>query len=239
MKIWRLLLDSIHRETLMLNRTQWIALLGATLLLMSCGTVKQTESVGPSNATALAAIRAAYVKAGEQKSYRAQMTMTDRGGKITHATIEYAAPSSAHMVLKTDGKTEALEHILYNGALYIKGDKQWVRSPISTDTMLDQIRKDPRTIENFMKTVSGAQSGGSEPVNGSSATAYRYYQAGNIAGGLGSTKGWVKLWVGSNGLPLKLESDSETKVLFIGGHGSSTILYSDYGAPIHISAPPI
>jgi hypothetical protein len=103
---------------------------------------------------------------------------------------------------------------------------------------LEQIRKDPRTIEDFMKTVSGAQSVGSEPVNGNSATAYRYYQAGNIAGGLGSTKGWVKLWVGGNGLPLKLDSDAETRVLFIGGHGKSTIFYSDYGATIRISAPP-
>ena len=90
-----------------------------------------------------------------------------------------------------------------------------------------------------MRTVSGAQAVGADPVNGKPATAYRYYQAGSIAGGMGRTKGWVQLWVGSNGLPLKLESDSETKVLFIGGHGKSTILYSDYGAPIHISAPPV
>jgi hypothetical protein len=217
---------------------RWIGLLATAFFLGSCGTVQQTEVVGPNNATALAAIRAAYVKAGEQKSYRAQMTMTDGSGTITRATIEYAAPSSAHMVLRTEGKPEVLEHILYNGALYIKGDKQWVRSPISTDTLLEQIRKDPRTIEDFMKTVSGAQSVGSEPVNGNSATAYRYYQAGNIAGGLGSTKGWVKLWVGGNGLPLKLDSDAETRVLFIGGHGKSTIFYSDYGATIRISAPP-
>jgi hypothetical protein len=223
----------------MLNRMRWIGLLATACFLSSCGTVQQTEVVGPNNPTALAAIRAAYVKAGEQKSCRAQMTMTDSGGAITHATIEYAAPSSAHMVLKTDGKPEVLEHILYNGSLYIKGDKQWVRSPIYTDTLLEQIRRDPKTIEDFIKTVSGAQSVGSEPVNGNSATAYRYYQAGNIAGGLGSTKGWVKLWVGGNGLPLKLESDAETRVLFIGGRGKSTIFYSDYGATIRISAPPI
>jgi outer membrane lipoprotein-sorting protein len=223
----------------MLNRMKWLALLISTSLLAACGTVQQTENVGANNTTALAAVRAAYVKAGAQKSYRAQMTMTDSDGKVTHATIEYAAPSSAHMVLKTEGKTETLEHILYNGSLYIKGDKQWVRSPIYTDTMLEQIRKDPRTLEDFMKTLSGAQIVGSEPVNGKSATAYRYYQAGKIGGGLGSTKGWVKLWVDSNGLPLKLESDSETKVLFIGGRGKSTIFYTDYGAAVHISAPPI
>jgi hypothetical protein len=219
-------------------RRQWLVLLVSAVTLASCGTVQQTEQVGPNDPAALAAVRTAYVRAGEQKSYRAQMTMTDSNGKVTHGTTEFAAPSSAHVVMKTDGKPD-VEEILYNGALYIKGDKQWVRSPIPSEAILKQIRKDPRTIEDFMKTLSGAQVVGADPVNGKPAIAYRYYQAGSIAGGMGSTKGWVKLWVGSNGLPLKLESDSETKVLFIGGHGKSTIFYSDYGAPVRISAPPV
>jgi hypothetical protein len=223
----------------MSNLTRRLTLLAAAALLTSCGTVQQTEQVGPNDPGALAAIRNAYVRAGEQKSYRAQMTMTDDKGRVTHGTIEFSAPSSAHMVMKTEGRPEAVEHMLVNGTLYIKGDKQWVRSPIATDTLLTQIRKDPRTLEDFVRTVSGAQVVGSDPVNGKPATAYRYYQAGSIAGGVGSTKGWVQLWVGANGLPLKLESDSETKVLFIGGHGKSTIFYTDYGAPIHISAPPV
>jgi hypothetical protein len=223
----------------MSNLTRRLTLLVWAALLTSCGTVQQTEHVGPNDPGALAAIRAAYLKASDQKSYRAQMTMTDDKGRVTHGTIEFAAPSSAHMVMRTEGRAEAVEHLLVNGTLYIKGDKQWVRSPIATDTLLTQIRKDPRTLEDFMKTVSGAQAVGADPVNGKPATAYRYYQAGSIAGGVGSTKGWVQLWVGSNGLPLKLESDSETKVLFIGGHGRSTILYTDYGAPIRISAPPV
>jgi hypothetical protein len=223
----------------MSNLKRRLAMLVAMMALASCATVQQTERIGPNDATALAAVRAAYVKAGEQKSYRAQMTMTDANGKVTRGTIEFAAPSSAHAVMQMDGKAEPVEHILVNGTLYIKGDRQWVRSPIASDTLLEQIRKDPRTIEDFMKTLSGAQVVGREPVNGKPATAYRYYQAGSIAGGMGSTKGWVKLWVGANGLPLKLESDSETKVLFVGGHGTTTIFYTDYGAPIRISAPPV
>ena len=221
----------------MLNRASWITGVISAALLAACGTVQQTENVGPNNATALAAIGAAYAKAGEQKSYRAQMTLTDGDGKVSNGTIDYVAPASAHMVMKVEGKT--LEHILYNGSLYIKGERQWVRSPIATDTMLEQVRKDPQTLADFMKTISGAQVLGTESVSGKSATAYRYYQAGKIAGGLGSTKGWVKLWVGSNGLPLKAESDAETKVMFIGGHAKSTILYTDYGAPIRIAAPQV
>jgi hypothetical protein len=223
----------------MLIRKRWFLLAAATALLTSCGTVQQTERIGPSDPSALAAIRAAYLKASDQKSYRAQMTMTGSDGKVTHGTIEFAAPSNAHVVMQMDGRPDPVEHILYNGTLYIKGGQQWVRSPVSSDTILEQIRKDPRTIEDFMKTLSGAQTVGPDPVNGKPAIEYRFYQAGSIAGGMGSTKGWVTLWVGGNGLPVKAESDSETKVLFVGGHGKSTIYYSDYNAPIRISAPPV
>jgi hypothetical protein len=166
------------------------------------------------------------------------MTIIESDGKVTTGTIEYAAPSNAHMVMKTEGKDQALEYILYNGALYIKSEKQWVRSPVNSNAMLEQVRKDPKTLEEFMKTISGAQAAGSDSVGGKSASVYRYYQAGRVAG-IGSSKGWVKMWVGSNGLLLKLESDAETKIMFMGGRSKSTILYTDYGAPIRISAPPV
>ena len=220
-------------------RRRSLALLPLAALLAACATVQKTETVGPNDPSALAAIRAAYVKAGEQKSYRAQMTMTDDKGKVTHGTIEFAAPSSAHVVMQMDGQAEPVEHILYNGTLYIRNGRQWVRSPVAADTILEQIRKDPQTLDAFTRTLSGAQALGPDPVNGKPATAYRYYQAGSIAGGMGSSKGWVQLWVGAGGLPVKLESDSETKVLFMGGHGKTTAFYGDYNTPIRISAPPV
>lgn len=223
----------------MSNLTRRLVLILSATLLVACGTVQKTETIGPSDPAALAAIRAAYLKTNEQKSWRSQMTLVDSKGEVTHGTAEFVAPSSAHMVMKMDGRPDQ-EHLLYNGTLYIRGGNgQWVRSPIPSDAILQQMRKDPRTLEDFMRTLSGAQVLGPDPVNGKPATAYRYYEAGSIAGGIGSTKGWVKLWVGANGLPLKLESDSETKVLFVGGHGKTTIFYTDYGAAIRISAPPM
>ena len=220
------------------TRRRCLALLPLALLA-ACATVQKTETVGPNDPAALAAIRAAYVKAGEQKSYRSQMTMTDDKGKVTHGAIEFAAPNSAHVVMQMDGQAEPVEHILYNGILYIRNGRQWVRSPVAADTLLEQIRKDPQTLDAFTRTLSGAQVVGPDPVNGKAAVAYRYYQAGSIAGGMGSTRGWVKLWVGAGGLPVKLESDAETKVLFVGGHGKTTAFYSDCNAPIRIAAPPL
>jgi hypothetical protein len=102
---------------------------------------------------------------------------------------------------------------------------------------VEQFRKDPEALAAFERTVSGAQRVGLETVNGQPATAYRYYQAAKVAGGLGSSAGWVKVWIGANGLPLKVESDATASVLGIGSHGKTTILYRDYGANVRIAAP--
>jgi hypothetical protein len=211
-------------------KTLFAALAG--LLLAACATVQQTENVGPNDPAALAAIRAAYVKAGEQRSFRARM-VTESDGKVHESAVEYAAPARMHMVMKTQN----MEHILVDGVHYMKADGKWTRLPISSASFLEQIRKDPEAIAAFERSVSGAQRVGPETVNGQPATAYRYYQAAKIAGGLGSSAGWVKIWIGANGLPLKAESDATGSILGIGSRGKTTIYYSDYGANVRIVAP--
>ena len=204
-----------------------------SFLLAACATVQQTENVGPNDPAALAAIRAAYMKAGEQKSFRARM-QTESDGKLSEGTIQYAAPGSMHMVMKTQN----MEQIVIGGAHYIKSDGKWSRLPMSSGNLMEQFRKDPAALAAFERTVSGAQVVGPETVGTQRATAYRYYQAGSVAGGLASSTGWVKLWVGTNGLPLKVESDAAARVLgFGGGRSKTTIFYDDYGAPVRIVAP--
>ena len=204
------------------------------LLLAACATVQKTETVAPNDPAALAAIRSAYVKAGEQKSFRARMT-SESDGKLSEGTIQYAAPGSMHMVMKTQN----MEQIVIGGAHYIKSaDGKWARLPISSGNLVEQFRKDPATLAAFERTISGAQVVGPEMVGSQRATAYRYYQAGSVAGGLASSAGWVKLWVGANGLPLKVESDAAARVLgFGGGRSKTTIFYDDYGSAVRIVAP--
>ena len=216
----------------MKNLSKTLFLAAISLLAAACATVQQTESIGPNDPAALAAIRAAYVKAAEQRSFRGRMT-TESDGKISESTIEYAAPGRMHMVMKTQN----MEHIMIDGAHYMKTDGKWSRMPISSGAMLEQIRKDPEALAAFERSVSGAQRIGPEAVGGQPATAYRYYQAAKVAGGLGSSAGWVKLWVGANGLPLKVESDATSRMLGFGGRGKTTILYSDYGANVRINPP--
>lgn len=203
-----------------------------SLVVAACATVQPTQSIGPNDPAALAAIRAAYAKASEQKSFRARMT-SESDGKVSESTIEFAAPGSMRMVMKTQN----MEQIVVGGAHYMKSDGRWTRLPFTTGKMIEQFRKDPAALAAFERTVSGAQVVGSEPVGNQRAMAYRYYQAGTVAGGLASSAGWVKLWVGANGLPLKLESDASGRMLGFSSKSKTTVFYEDYGAPVRIAAP--
>ena len=213
--------------------TKWFSLVALPAFMVGCAaTIQPTESIGPNNPAALAAIRAAYIKAGEQKSFRARMSSVS-AGKVSESTVEFAAPASMRMVMTTQN----MEQIVINGTHYMKADGRWTRLPISTGNLLEQLRKDPATIAAFERTVSGAQIVGAEAVGSKPAMAYRYYQAAAMGGGLASSAGWVKIWVGANGLPLKLESDAVGRVLGFSSQSKSTIFYDDYGAPIRIVAP--
>ena len=210
-----------------------LALLAPLLLLAAaCATVQQAENAGPNDPRALAAIKAAWAKAAEQRSFRARMTSVS-DGKAQESTMQFAAPASAHMVMRTQN----MEHIVIGGTHYMKSDGKWTRLPIATGNLLEQFRKDPKAIAAFDRSVSAAQVVGPEMVGGQRATAYRYHQAARIGGGLASSAGWVKLWVGANGLPLKVESDATGRMLGMTSQSKTTILYEDYGAPVRITAP--
>ena len=208
------------------------ALIFLAAIVAACATVQPTETVGPNDPAALAAIRSAYAKAAEQRSFRARMT-SESDGKVHESTMQFAAPSSAHMVMKTQN----MEHIVIGGAHYMKSDGKWTRLPFDTGNMLEQFRKDPEAVAAFERTVTGARLAGAESVGSQRATAYRYYQAAKIAGGMASSAGWVKIWIGANGLPLKVESDATGRVLGLSSHSKTTIFYEDFGAPIRIVAP--
>lgn len=203
-----------------------------SLLVAACATVQPTETIGPNDPAALAAIRAAYEKAAAQKSFRARMR-TESDGKVSESTIEYAAPGSMRMVMKTQN----VEQVVVGGAHYMKSDGRWTRLPFTTGNLVEQFRKDPAALAAFERTVSGARAVGPDPVGNQRAMAYRYYQAGKVAGGLASSAGWVTLWVGANGLPLKVESEGTGRMLGFSSKSKSTILYEDYGAPVRIVAP--
>ena len=216
----------------MTRLARFLPLFALAAIVAGCATVQPTETVGPNDPAALAAIRAAFAKAAEQRSFRARMT-SESDGKVHESTMQYAAPASMHMVMRTQN----MEHIVIGGTQYMKSDGKWTRLPIAAGNMLEQFRKDPETIAAFERSVSGARLVGPEAVGSQRATAYRYYQAAKVGGGLASSAGWVKLWVGANGLPVKVESDATGQMLGFSSRSKTTILYEDYGAPVRIVAP--
>ena len=131
------------------------ALALAALLAAACATVQPTETVGPNDPAALAAIRAAYMKAAEQRSFRGRMT-SESDGKVQESTLEYAAPGNVRMVMKTQN----MEHVVVGGAHYVKADGKWSKLPIATGNLVEQIRKDPEALAAFERTVSGARVAG-------------------------------------------------------------------------------
>ena len=216
----------------MASAARFLSALTLAAFLGACATVQQTENIGPNDPAALAAIKAAWAKAAEQRSFRARMT-SESDGKLHESTMQFAAPGSVHMVMKTQN----MEHIAIGGTHYMKSDGKWTRLPIAPGNFIEQFRKDPQAIAAFERSVSGAQVVGPESVGSQRATAYRYYQAASVAGGLASSAGWVKLWVGGNGLPLKVESNATGRMLGMSSQSKTTILYEDYGAPVRIVAP--
>jgi hypothetical protein len=216
----------------MASAARFLSALTLAAFLGACATVQQTENIGPNDPAALAAIKAAWARAAEQRSFRARMT-SESEGKVHESTMQFAAPGSVHMVMKTQN----MEHIAIGGTHYMKSDGKWTRLPIGPANMVEQFRKDPQALAAFERSVSGAQVVGPESVGNQRATAYRYYQAASVAGGLASSAGWVKLWVGANGLPLKVESNATGRMLGMSNQSRTTILYEDYGAPVRIVAP--
>ncbi|MEO7761168.1 MAG: hypothetical protein ABIS68_04550 [Casimicrobiaceae bacterium] len=213
---------------------KWLAMLALPAFIGACATapMQPAETIGPNNPAAMAGIRAAWTKAAEQKSFRARMT-SESGGKISESTIEFSAPASVHMVMKTQN----MEQIVVDGAHYMRSDGRWARLPIATGGLIEQLRKDPATIAALERSISGASIVGPNAVAGKPATMYRYYQKASLGGGLASSSGWVTLWVGANGLPLKIESDGVGRVLGFSTQSKSTIVYDEYGVPVRIVAP--
>ena len=216
----------------MLRLARLPSLIFLVALVAACATVQPTETVGPNDPAAFAAMRAAYAKAAEQRYFRARMT-SESDGKTHESTMQFAAPASAHMVMKSQN----MEHIVIAGAHYMKSDGKWTRLPIATGNLLEQFRKDPESVAAFERTVTGARLVGAESVGSQRATAYRYYQAAKIGGGIASSAGWVKIWIGANGLPLKVESDATGRILGFSSTSKTTIFYEEYGVPVRIVAP--
>lgn len=205
----------------------WLIVSALAVLTACAGAIQPAGSIGPNDPAALSAIRQAYMKLAEQKSWRVHSTSVGEK-KTTTATISYAQPDRMHIV------TDNVEQIFVGGVAYMKSDGKWQKLPLNFGNMIEQYRKDPSLIES---AVGGATVVGKDTVEGKSMTVYRYYSSAKFAGGLASGGAWSKMWVDSAGLPRKVESESKGQVLGFTSTSTTTSVYYDFGANIRINAP--
>lgn len=196
-------------------------------LLAGCATAPPQETVGPNDPAAMAAIRQAYMKLAEQKSWRTRMTSVS-DGKTSTTTASFVQPDRLHFV------SEQMEQIYVAGAAYMKTDGKWQKLPLNFGNIIEQYRKDPALLES---SVRGASSLGKELVDGKPMSVYRYHSSARIAGGLASGSAWNKMWVDASGLPRKIDAESRGQALGFSSTSTSTMIYYDFGAAIRINAP--
>lgn len=197
------------------------------ILLAGCATAPPQEVAGPNDPAALAAIRQAYMKLAEQKTWRTRMTSVS-DGKTTTSTASFVQPDRFHLV------SDQIEQIYVSGTAYMKTDGKWQKLPLNFGNIIEQYRKDPALLESSLR---GASSLGKELVEGKPMSIYRYYSSAKIAGGLVSGGAWSKLWVDGAGMPRKVESESRGQALGFSSMSTSTIVYYDFGASIRINPP--
>jgi hypothetical protein len=196
-------------------------------VLAGCATAPTQEVAGPNDPAAMAAIRQAYMKLAEQKTWRMRMTSVS-DGKTSNSTAEFVQPDRIHFV------SDQVEQIHVAGSAYMKADGKWQKLPINFGNIIEQYRKDPSLLES---AVRGATSLGKEAVDGRSMSVYRYYSSAKFAGGLVSGGAWNKMWVDGGGLPRKIEAESRGQALGFSSKSTSTIVYYDFGAAIRINPP--
>jgi hypothetical protein len=197
------------------------------VLLAGCATAPPQEVAGPNDPAAMAAIRQAYMKLAEQKTWRMRMTSVS-DGKTSTSTASFVQPDRFHLV------SDQVEQIHVAGAAYMKVDGKWQKLPLNFGNIIEQYRKDPALLES---SVRGATSLGKELVDGKPMSVYRYYSSAKFAGGLVSGGAWSKLWVDGAGIPRKVESESRGQALGFSSMSTSTIVYYDLGAIIRINPP--
>ena len=196
-------------------------------VLAGCATPAPQEAIGPNDPAAMNAIRQAYMKLAEQRTWRMRMTSVS-DNKTTTSNASFVQPDRFHVI------ADQFEQIYVGGAAYMKTDGKWQRLPLSFGNMIEQYRKDPSLLES---SVRGATVVGKDTLDGRTHTVYRYYSSTKIAGGLVSGGAWSKLWVDGSGLPRRIDSESRGQALGFSSTSTSTVTYYDFGASIRIVAP--
>lgn len=192
----------------------------------------------PANDSALDAISAAYKASLAATSYRVESTITSGSTTSMIQTFEVMLPNRLHRTMNSEGNTS--ETIIIDATTYSRvGEGEWLQSTDSTGALdiLKKIGADPATIEQLTTYITDAEVIGPDTLDGKPMTVYQYKLTFKVNDAGAESSSVVKMWVGTDSLPYKLESDSSSNIT--GKMTSSHLvnLYSDYNADFAIVAP--
>lgn len=205
-----------------------LLLFHASACLLICGflfmSFAQTQTVSADDASeAFKEVIDAQMKA---KSYRARMTLPT-GNETFINTIEFVAPDKMRIVNKSS------EMIIVPEGTYIKpAGGEWKKSPVNMSGNIGELRSSGFN-DSFLKD-SQVRLVGSDTLDGEPMTVYEIiYDSPET-----KIKSKTLIWVSrSDKLPRKVEVEGEVGKSESGGESKTIIEYTDYNAPIEITAP--
>jgi outer membrane lipoprotein-sorting protein len=174
----------------------------------------------------------------EVDSFRISTTITETGGTIMTATLEFVLPDRAHIL------TDASEIIVIGttGVWMREPGSQWQNLPggsVVGEAFMGMI--DPAEVNTALQSIDpgSVQSLGTETLNGKTMNVYQYSTT-DVSGSEGLA-GSTKIWVGADdGLPYRTETMTSGSGTFAGEQlsGAATIVQEyEYPTDLKIEAP--
>jgi hypothetical protein len=171
-------------------------------------------------ADAKADIAASYQKMLKARS-RAETTLTDDKGKVTHSTTEFDTLQRIH------AKSDHGEFVVLPDGMWMKMGAQWSKPPVDMSGMVKQFVP---LGEEVLRSSKNVADDGATTWQGQSAHAYSYDTDMSVMGM--HVTGHTKLYLNAAGQVIGSETDSVAM-----GHKTHAVQSISYDDSIRVNAP--
>jgi hypothetical protein len=175
---------------------------------------------GLASADAMGSISGAYQKMLKARS-RAETTVTDEKGKVTHSTTEFDTIERIH------AKSDHGEFIVLPDGMWMKMGSEWSKPPVDMSGM---VKKFLPLGEEVLRSAKNVTDDGATSWQGQPAHAYSYDTDTSVMGM--HVTGHTKLYLNTAGQVIGSETDSVAM-----GHKTHAVQSMVYDDSIRVTAP--
>ncbi|HTV72796.1 MAG TPA: hypothetical protein VME66_03705 [Candidatus Acidoferrales bacterium] len=168
----------------------------------------------PAQADTTDALQRLAVSFAKLQSFHATM----QSGPM-NADMDYVAPDRYHLIMHSG---HDIEEMIIGETVYAKLGSQWMKFPMPGVTQMIAHFRQPEAVAKTIDTSKITDMGMTQ-LNGTPAHQY------GVDSGDGSTH--TVMWIGPHDLPLRIDAEE------LSNKRVTTILYSEFNAPITIEAP--